>query len=240
MIIIDSMKVGMVRVALGIIVGAVIVLVSFASAVHDDLGFMTRSGLGGDFYSASNGLNDFKMKMSQILGNVNQGIQNSVDAKNEGKANGFEVNALYINLFDVNRSSINLSNYNTSAVNTPIFRSSGLGTGVSDLSKVGSSEDKSPQLAFLMNSSNVTQSLENKTKDIQDSRNLTSSMGSGSSTLSQIDSTSQSGIHLDNQASFNGVWSIQAEKQDFGDSGINDRMALSGDFNVQKSVSFKG
>jgi hypothetical protein len=33
---------------------------------------------------------------------------------------------------------------------------------------------------------------------------------------------------------------MQAEKQGFGNSGINDRMALSGDFNVQKSVSFKG
>jgi hypothetical protein len=234
------MKVGMVKVVLGIIVGAVIVLVGFASAVHDDLGFMTSSGLGGDFYSASNGLNDFKMKMSQILGSINQGKQNSVDAKNDGKANGFEANAPSINSFDVNRSSINLSNDNISTVNTPIFRSFGLVTGVSNLSKFSSSEGKSPQLAFLKNSSLFNQSLENKTEAVQDSRNLTLRTGTGGSNLSQIGSASQSGIHLDNQASFNGVWSMQAEKQGFGNSGINDRMALSGDFNVQKSVSFKG
>jgi hypothetical protein len=58
--------------------------------------------------------------------------------------------------------------------------------------------------------------------------------------LSQSDSVSPSGIHSDNQASFNGDWSMQANKQGFGNSGINDRMALSGDFNVHKSVSFKG
>ena len=240
MIIIDSMKVGMVKVALGIIVGVVIVLVGFASAIHEDLGFITSNGLGGDFYSASNDLNEFKMKMSQILGSMNQGKQNSVDARNEGKAKSFEADAPSICLFDVNRSSINPSNENASTVNAPIFKPRGLGNGVSNLSKVGSSEGKSQQLMFLMNSSFVTQSSENKTKDIQDSRNLTSRTGSGGSILSQIGSISQSGIHLDNQASFNGVWSIQAEKQGFGNSGINDRMSLSGDFNVQKTVSFKG
>jgi hypothetical protein len=240
MIIIDSMKVGTMKIARGIVVGAAIVLVSFASAVHDDLGFMTSSGLGGDFYSASSGLNDFKMKMSQILGSMNQAKQNSVDAKNEGKANDFEADASSINSFNVNRSSLNQSKDNISTVITPILRSPGLVTGAYNLSKFGPSDGESQQLAFLKNSSFVNQSFENRTKDIQDSRNQTSRTGTSGSTLSQISSTSQSGINLDNQASFNGIWSMQAEKQGFGNSGINDRLALSGDFNVRKSVSFKG
>jgi hypothetical protein len=33
---------------------------------------------------------------------------------------------------------------------------------------------------------------------------------------------------------------MQADRPGFGKSGINDRMALNGDFNVHKSISFKG
>ena len=74
----------------------------------------------------------------------------------------------------------------------------------------------------------VNHSLENKTLDILPGKNSTSRAAStsGGSVLSQSDSISQSGIHSDNQASFNGDWSMQADKQGFGSSGINDRMAL--------------
>jgi hypothetical protein len=92
------------------------------------------------------------------------------------------------------------------------------------------------------NSSFDNQSSENRTLGIRPGENSTSKNGSdsGGSMLSQSDSISPSGIHSDNQAFFDGDWSMQAGKQGFGNSGIYDRMALSGDFDVHKSVSFKG
>ena len=75
-----------------------------------------------------------------------------------------------------------------------------------------------------LNSSMINQSAENNTGPIEQER----------------DSTMPTGIHLNNQGSVNGFWSMQSSRHGAGRSGINDRMVLSGDFNVQKSVSFGG
>ena len=173
------------RVALGIVVGAVIVLMGFTSVVHG-LGMMGSSGMSDNFYSANDGLNDFKMKMAQIISNA-------------------------------------------PVINSEVSTEAGQ-------PKLGSMQNSS------QNSSFVNSSLDNRTSDIQPAKNSTLNTGSnsGGSMLSQTGSTSPSGLHFDNQASFNGIWSLQAGKQGFGNSGINDRMALSGDFNVKKSISFKG
>ena len=174
------------RVALWIVVGLVIVLMEFTSAVYG-LGMMASPGLSDNFYSANDGLNDFKMKMAQIISNA-PGVTSSEVSTEAGQA------------------------------------------------KLESMQNSS------QNSSFVNSSLDNRTSDIQPAKNSTLNTGSnsGGSMLSQTGSTSPSGLHFDNQASFNGIWSLQAGRQGFGNSGINDRMALSGDFNVQKSVSFKG
>jgi hypothetical protein len=232
------------RVALGIAVGAVIVLMGFTLAVHG-LGMMASPGQSDNFYSANDGLNDFKMKMAQIIEGANQGKENSVNIENKGIANDFNDNVLGANSSDVNRSADNQSAHDLSIVNPILFKSTAPNTSAFNSSEFNSSAEQS-QLAASQNSSEnssfVNQSLENKTLDIPPGKNSTSKTSSDSrgSKLSQSDSISQSGIHSDNQASFNGDWSMQAGKQGFGNSGINDRMALSGDFNVHKSVSFKG
>ncbi len=229
------------RVALWIIVGVVVVLVGFTSAVHG-LGIMASSGLSDNFYSANDGLNDFKMKMAQIMGSANQGKENSVNVENQGAANGLNALVSDANSSDVNRSANNQSAHDLSTVNSIPFESPAPNTRAFNSSESNSSESEGSQLASTQNSSSVNQSIENRTLGIQPGKNSTSKNGSdsGGSMLSQSDSVSPSGIHSDNQASFNGDWSMQANKQGFGNSGINDRMALSGDFNVHKSVSFKG
>ena len=181
------------RVALGIVVGAVIVLMGLTSVVHG-LGMMGSSGMSDNFYSANDGLNDFKMKMAQIISNAPV-INSEVSTEAEQPKLG-----------SMQNSSQNYSRNSS------------------------------------QNSSFVNSSLDNRTSDIQPAKNSTLNTGtsSGGSMLSETSSTSPSGLHFDNQASFNGIWSLQAGKQGFGNSGINDRMALSGDFNVKKSISFKG
>jgi hypothetical protein len=233
------------RVALWIVVGVVVVLVGFTSAVHG-LGMMASSGLSDNFYSANDGLNDFKMKMAQIMGSANQGTENSVNVENQGAANGFNANVPGVKSSDVNRSANNQSAHDLSTVNPILFNSSASNVRTGNESEYSSSESEQPRLASTQNSSqnssSVNQSLENRTSGIQPVKNSTSKTASdsGGSMLSQSGSISPSGIHSDNQASFNGDWFMQAGKQGFGNSGINDRMALSGDFNVHKSVSFKG
>jgi hypothetical protein len=147
---------------------------------------MGTSGMSDNFYSANDGLNDFKMKMAQIISNA-------------------------------------------PGINSEISTEAGQ-------PKLGSMQNSS------QNSSFVNSSLDNRTSDIQPAKNssLNTGSSSGGSMLSETSSTSPSGLHFDNQASFNGIWSLQAGKQGFGNSGINDRMALSGDFNVKKTISFKG
>jgi hypothetical protein len=231
------------RVAWGIVVGAVIVLMGFTSAVHG-LGMMASPGLSDNFYSANDGLNDFKMKMAQIIEGANQGKENSVNVENKGVANGLDANVSGVNSSVVNRSAINQSAHDFSTVKPILFKSSAPNGRAVNSSGFNLSEFNTTEAeqSSSQNSSFVNQSLENGTLGIGPGKNSTSKTGSDSrgSMLSQSDSISQSGIHSDNQASFNGVWSLQAGKQGFGNSGINDRMALSGDFNVHKSVSFKG
>ena len=202
------------RVALGMVIGAVIVLMGFTLVVHG-LSMATSSETSYNFYSVNSGLSEFKTKMADIMGSANQGEENSANVENQETASG-------LNAFvpGANSSELNLSEINSSAEQ---------------------SELASPQNSSL-NSSFVNQSLENRTSGVGPGNNSTSRTGSdsGGSMLSQSDSISPSGIHSDNQASFDGDWSMQAGKQGFGNSGINDRMALSGDFNVHKSVSFKG
>lgn len=202
------------RVALGMVIGAVIVLMGFTLAVHG-LSMATSSETSYDFYSVNSGLNEFKTKMAEIMDNANQKGENSANMENQETASG-------LNAFvpDVNSSSLNKSENNSSA--------------------------EQPELAFpqnsSLNSSFLNQSLENGTSVVGSGNNSTSETGSdaGGSMLSESGSVSPSGIHSDNQASFNGDWSMQAGKQGFGNNGINDRMALSGDFDVHKTVSFKG
>jgi hypothetical protein len=223
------------RVALWMVVGVVVVLVGFTMAVHG-LVMKTSPGLSDNFYSANDGLNDFKMKMAQIMGSADQGKDNGVNVEDQGGANDLNANVSGVNLSEVDRSAYNQSAHDLSTVNPIPFESPAPNTGAFN------SSESEPQLASSQNSSSVNQSRENRTLGIQPGKNSTSKTASdsGRSMLSQSDSISPSGIHLDNQASFNGDWSIQAGKQGFGNSGINDRMALSGDFNVHKSVSFKG
>ena len=202
------------RVALGMVIGAVIVLMGFTLVVHG-LSMATSSETSYNFYSVNSGLSEFKTKMADIMGSANQGEENSANVENQETASG-------LNAFvpGANSSELNQSENNSSAEHQELA---------------------SPQNSSL-NSSFVNQSLENRTSGVGPGNNSTSRTGSdsGGSMLSQSDSISPSGIHSDNQASFDGDWSMQAGKQGFGNSGINDRMALSGDFNVHKSVSFKG
>jgi hypothetical protein len=162
-------------------------------------------------YSTSDGLNEFKMKMAYTLASIGALKDNSSSANYERRAEDFKANV------SINNSS------------------------VANASAVGSSVVKSPNLEQASNSSSVNQSAENKTKGIRALNNSTlkSDPIPGGSAISQSSSISQSGIHFDNQASFNGSWSMQSRKQGFGSSGVNDRMTLSGNFNVQKSISFK-
>ena len=236
------------RIALGIVVGAVVVLMSFTLVVHG-LGMAASSGTSDNFFSTNDGLNEFKMKMSQIMGSANQGKENSANVENQGTASGLNAFVPGVNSSDVNLSADNLSVHDLSTVNPIPFKSSAPNAGAANSSALNLSEfNSSAEQSHLasphnssQNSSLVNQFLENRTSGVGPGKNSTSKTGSdsGSSMLSERGSISSSGIHLDNQASFNGDWSMQAGKQGFGNSGINDRMALSGDFNVHKTVSFR-
>lgn len=201
------------RVALGMVIGAVIVLMGFTFVVHG-LSMATSSETSYNFYSVNSGLSEFKAKMAEIMGSANQGEENSLNMENQ------ETSGLNAFVPGINSSELNQSENNSSA--------------------------EQQELAFpqnsSLNSSFVNQSLENGTSVVEPGNNSASNTGSdaGGSMLSESGSVSPSGIQSDNQASFNGDWSMQAGKQGFGNNGINDRMALSGDFDVHKTVSFKG
>ena len=202
------------RIALGMVIGAVTVLMGFTLVVHG-LSMATSSGTSYNFYSVNSGLNEFKTKMAEIIGSANQEEENSANEENQENAGGLNAFVPVANSSELNPPEIN--------------------------SSAEQSELASPQNSS-QNSSFFNQPLENRTSGVGPGNNSTSRTGSdsGGSMLSQSSSVSPSGIHSDNQASFDGDWSMQAGKQGFGNSGIYDRMALSGDFNVHKSVSFKG
>jgi hypothetical protein len=213
------------RVALGVVIGAIIVLMSFTLVVHG-LGMAASSGTSDNFYSANDGLNEFKMKMAQIMDSSNQEKENSANVENQGTASGLKASLPGVNSSDVNLSADNLSAHDLSTVNPIPFKSPAHNAGAVNSSELNLSEFNSsaeqsqlasPQNSSL-NSSFVNQSLENRTSGVGPGNNSTSRTGSDSrgSMLSQSDSISPSGIHSDNQASFNGDWSMQANKQGFG------------------------
>jgi hypothetical protein len=267
------------RVSLGIVVGAVIVLTSLILVVHGQ-GMMASPGPSDNLYSANDGLSEFKMKMAQIMGSANQEKENSAPVENQGAANGLNAAVPGVNSSDVNRSADNPSANHLSTVNPIPLKSAAPKAGAFNSSELNRSEfnrsefnrsefnrsefnrsefnrsefnssAEQPQLASPQNSSQnssknsyfVNQSLENRTSGVGPGNNSTSktasNSSSGGSMLSERGSISPSGINFDNQATFNGDWSMRAGKQGFGSNGINDRMALSGDFNVHKTVSFK-
>lgn len=201
------------KASVGTVVGIVFILAGLTSAVHA-LSFVADPA--DNLYSASDGLNEFKMKMANTLASIDALKANSSSANDERRADDFKAN------FSMNNSSV----ANAQAVGSSV---------------VDSSVIKSPKLKPASNLSSVNQSSENNTTGIQAVNNSTqrSDPIPDGSTISQSSSISQSGIHFDNQASFNGFWSMQSRKQGFGSSGVNDRMTLSGNFNVQKSISFK-
>ena len=164
------------RVALGIVVGVVIVLVSFTLVVHGQ-GMTASPGLSDNFYSANGGLNDFKMKMAQIMGSANQGKENSVNVEDQGTTNDFNANVSDANSSDVNRSANNQSAHDLSTVNPIPFESAAPNTSAFNSSESSSSESEQPQLASSQNSSSVNQSLENRTSGIQPGKNSTSKTG---------------------------------------------------------------
>lgn len=196
------------KASAGTVVGIVFILAGLTSAVHA-LSFVADPA--DNLYSASDGLNEFKMKMANTLASIDALKANSSSANDERSADDFKAN---------------VSTNNTSVANAQA---------------VGSSVVKLANLKPASNLSSVNQSAENKTKGNRVLNNSTMRSDSipGGSTISQSSSISQSGIHFDNQASFNGFWAMQSRKQGFGSSGVNDRMTLSGNFNVQKSISFK-
>lgn len=208
-----SVKVGMMKASVGTVAGIVFILAGLTSAVHA-LSFVADPA--DNLYSANDGLNEFKMKMANTLASIDALKDNNSSATDERRADDFKA------IVSKNNSSF----ANASAVDSSVLDSSVI---------------KSPNLKPASNLSLVNQSSENSTTGIQAVNNSTqrSDPIPGGSTISQSSSISPSGIHFDNQASFNGFWSMQSRKQGFGSSGVNDRMTLSGNFNVQKSISFK-
>ena len=171
------------RVALGIAVGAVIVLMGLTLVVHG-LGMMASPGPSDSFYSANDGLNDFKMKMAQIIEAAPIKERKIAQLENQGAANGLDANVSGANSSDVNRSADNQSAHDDPSTVNPIpFKSPASNAGAINsselnLSEFNSSEAEQSQLASSQNSSEnssfVNQSLENKTLDILPSKNSTS------------------------------------------------------------------
>lgn len=184
------------------------------------VGFGSSASWKDDSFSTSNGLMDFRTKIADAMNSINHDKENGFGANDEQKGDGLMANA----------PSTNSSASNTSALNSPAPNSSVNSSSLFAL-------EKTP------NSTLINQSEKNETKSILAAkRSIDSGDNSIStgSTFSQNSSISPSGIHFNNQGAFNGIWSMQASKHGFGRNSINDRIALSGNFDVQKSVSFKG
>lgn len=63
--------------------------------------------------------------------------------------------------------------------------------------------------------------------------------GSGAVSLSGSSSASPQGVASDSKASFKGFWGMEANQKVIGKNGINSKTFLSGDFEVDKTVSFQ-
>jgi hypothetical protein len=128
----------------------------------------------------------------------------------------------------------NLSSINSTAGNASAINSSEPNSSINESSLLALEKDS--------NSTLINQSAENENKSVLSAKGSTNSRDAlpGGSTFSQNSDISPTGVHFNNQGSFNGMWSMQAIQLGFGRNGVNDRIALSGNFEVQKSVSFKG
>ena len=172
-----------------------------------------------DFYSTSNGLTEFKTKIAAAMKNADHDKENGFSAYNELKGDGYKANE------PINNSSKgNASTINSSVINSSI--------------------DDSLLLASKNNSNIalINQSAENETKSFSPAKVATNSKdysASNGSSFFQNSTISPSGVHFNNQGSMRGMWSMEASQHGFGRNAIYDRIALSGDFDVQKSVSFK-
>jgi hypothetical protein len=139
-------------------------------------------------------------------------MADALSSINHAKENGFYLN----NERKADGIKANTSSINTSSINSSGINSSNVSAFISNSSEVKPSSFSLPPKSLLSN-----QSAENKTLAFLSSP------------------ASSAGFHFNNQESFNGFQSMQVSKHSFGSSGINDRMVLSGNFDVQKSVSFK-
>lgn len=63
--------------------------------------------------------------------------------------------------------------------------------------------------------------------------------GSDSVSLSGSSSATPQGVASDSKASFKGFWGMEAKQKVIGKNGINSKTFLSGDFEVDKTVSFQ-
>lgn len=103
----------------------------------------------------------------------------------------------------------------------------------SDICLNGLNSSESGPSSDNQSSENATKSIQPKRDSIADSATLSSGLD-----LSQRIDSSPSSVNFYNQGTFKGIWSIEARKHEIGSSRINDRMILSGDFGVQKRLSF--
>jgi hypothetical protein len=210
------MKVGVMKLAVAAsIILFVLAIVFFGSSASGK----------NDFYSTSYGLSEFKTKIADAMKNANHDGKNGLDENDVQNGDGLKANAQITGPSFGNALAINSSSINLSATNPAINESSPFA------------------LERDSNSTLINQSAENETKSIlsaEGSINSGDDSISTGSTFSQNSSVSPAGVHFNNQGAFNGMWSMEASKHGFGRNAINDRIALSGNFDVQKSVSFKG
>ena len=172
-----------------------------------------------DFFSTSNGLTEFKAKIAAAMKSADHDKENGFSASDEQKGDGYEANESINNSLKGNASTINSSVINSS---------------IDDSLLLASKNDSNIAL--------INQSAENETKSLSSAKVATNSKdysASNGSSFFQNSTISPSGVHFNNQGSMRGVWSMEASQHGFGRNAIYDRIALSGDFDVKKSVSFK-
>ncbi len=182
------------------------------------VGFGSSTSWKEDSYSTGDGLTEFKTKIADAMIKANHDVKSGFNATDEQKDDGLKANL----------SSINSTDGNASAIN-----SSALNSSLNESSLLALEKD--------FNKTLINQSAENENKNVLSAKGVSNSKDAipAGSTFSQNSAISPSGVHFNNQGSFNGIWSMEASKHGFGRNGVNDRIALSGNFSVQKSVSFK-
>ena len=182
---------------------------------------LSSSVAGGkdDFYSTSNGLTEFKAKIADAMTSADHDKENGFNANDEQKGDGYKANQPITNSSKGNASTI---------------KSSVINSSIDDSLLLASKNDSNIAL--------INQSAENETKSLSSAKVATNSKdysASNGSSFFQNSTISPSAVHFNNQGSMRGMWSMEASQHGFGQNAIYDRIALSGDFDVQKSVSFK-